>query len=517
MQQFQWRPGVLCAGLPQSSYLPGLQAQSFASELPFRKGPTGSQKELDHESQRATTPINIPELSRQLSGHPNKPFVDTLITGLTLGFDTGFQSLPSTPIQCKNLLSARKDPVAVSELIQKELDKGFLIGPYDSVPFLNFRINPLGLAEHKYSMKKRLIVDLSSPHGDKDIPSLNSLINKEDYSLQYVKVDDAIRLIAKLGQGAWLMKTDISDAFKLLPIKPELWPYHGISWDNKFYFFVRLVFGSRSSPKIFDTLSEAICWIAKHKYGLDYIFHLLDDFLVVEPPHGDANSAMARLLTVFRLLNVPLALHKTQGPCTELEYLGVILDSRNMEARLPSDKIARIGTILDSFVHKKSVTKRELLSILGHMNFASRVILPGRSFVSRLITLSTTASQLHHHLALTAAVRADLAMWSLFLKRWNGVSFFIDEGVLLATDMAIYTDATPSAFGGFYRTRWFQGTFPPAILQEQPSMALFELYPIVMVVFSGAMSGVVNASCFIVTIKLRSTLSIKVVPNVVVL
>jgi hypothetical protein len=187
-------------------------------------------------SLQPSTPINISLLQSQLASHPDKQFVDYLISGLENGFDTGFQELPSQPLVCKNLQSANKDPKAVSLLIQKEVQKGFLQGPFDNIPFNSYRINPVGLAEHKYSKKQRLIVDMSAPHNNPSHPSLNSLIDKETHSLQYVKIDDAIRIIKSLGPGSLLIKTDISDAFKLLPIRPDLWPYHGISWE-KFFFF----------------------------------------------------------------------------------------------------------------------------------------------------------------------------------------------------------------------------------------------------------------------------------------
>ena len=82
---------------------------------------------------------------------------------------------------------------------------------------------------------------MSAPHNNLEDPSLNSLIDKEAHSLQYVTIDNAIRLIKSLGPGTLLFKTDISDAFTLVPMHPDMWPYHGISWKNKFYSYSRLV------------------------------------------------------------------------------------------------------------------------------------------------------------------------------------------------------------------------------------------------------------------------------------
>ena len=71
-------------------------------------------------------------------------------------------------------------------------------------------------------------------------------------------------------------------------------------------------------------------------------------------------------------------------------------------------------------------------------------------------------------------------MWSSFRDSWNGVSLFLDDHMTLATDIQLFTDSTDKAHGGFYNNMWFQGQFPDILLQEDTSMALFELYPIVM-------------------------------------
>ena len=145
------------------------------------------------------SPVKLDKLKAELSSHPDREFVLYLLDGFTYGFDTGFVSLPPTSYICRNLQSGLKDPESVLSLLSKEVDKGFLLGPLDNIPFQDYRINPIGLAEHKYSKKKRLIVDMSAPHNNLEHPSLNSLIDKEAHSLQYVTIDDAIRLINRDG------------------------------------------------------------------------------------------------------------------------------------------------------------------------------------------------------------------------------------------------------------------------------------------------------------------------------
>ncbi|CAF5143754.1 unnamed protein product, partial [Rotaria sp. Silwood1] len=390
----------------------------------------------------ATTPIDICRLEQELVGHPDKEFTSFLLSGLREGFDTGISNIPNKPLECPNLRSARCDPKNVTRLVAEELNKGFLIGPYNSPPFINYRINPIGLVESKYSKKKRLIVDLSAPHNDKDHPSINSLIDKDSYSLSYVTVDDAIKSIQQLGKGAWMNKADIQDAFKLLPIKPSLWPFYGIKWNNYYYFFVRLPFGSRSSPKLFDMLSEAIVWIAEHNYGIKNMLHLLDDFFVVDSPDDGGERTSAIISFIFNRLKIPLSVNKTVGPVQEIEYLGIILDSNRMEARLPQEKVLRIMEMISSLLNRRKCKKRELLVVLGHMSFASRVVIPGRTFVHYLFNLTTYVRSLESHITINRQAQLELTMWYRHLSEWNGTLFFLDPNIFINTDMAFSTDAS---------------------------------------------------------------------------
>ncbi|CAC5382865.1 unnamed protein product [Mytilus coruscus] len=109
---------------------------------------------------------------------------------------------------------ALSQPAHVLKSIESEVEKGYLEGPFDFIPFEHYCINLIGVAEGKYNKKKRLIVDLSAPHEDKKNHSFNELIDKNEFSLQYVSIDDATGTIKSLSFKCWLLKTDITDAFK---------------------------------------------------------------------------------------------------------------------------------------------------------------------------------------------------------------------------------------------------------------------------------------------------------------
>ena len=165
--------------------------------------------------------------------------------------------------------------------------------------------------------------------------------------MTYVKIDDAIKSICQYGKGALMTKFDISDAFKNLPIISSQWPYFCVKWNRQYYVFVRLTFGCLSSPRIFDTLSQAICWIACNICSIQTIFFLLDDFPTIDGPDWCAGTrTMAIMSLLFARLRVPLATQKCIGPTCCLEYLGIILDSENMIAKLPMDKVSENPSVL---------------------------------------------------------------------------------------------------------------------------------------------------------------------------
>jgi hypothetical protein len=61
-------------------------------------------------------------------------------------------------------------------------------------------------------------------------------------------------------------------------------------------------------------------------------------------------------------------------------------------------------------VGERKCTKRQMLSLLGHLNFACRVVVPERPFVRRLIEVTKSVPKLHHSVYLTDECREDIFM-----------------------------------------------------------------------------------------------------------
>ena len=163
--------------------------------------------------------------------------------------------------------------------------------------------------------------------------------------------------------------------------------------------------------------------------------------------------------------------------------IGIIIDSQKVEARLPSNKLNRLFVDLNSWHTKKSATLQELQSLIGTLNFACKVIDPGRAFLQRIINLTRRVSKPHNHIRLTNGFREDVKMWQIFLKDWNGTSLFPDSFWENSSNLYLYTDASGTlGFGGIFRTQWFQGKWLPhqTLNTKNISIDWQELYAIVV-------------------------------------
>ena len=168
------------------------------------------------------------------------------------------------------------------------------------------------------------------------------------------------------------------------------------------------------------------------------------------------------MLLTFNTLGVSIAEPKTEGPLLFIEFLGIILDSQKMEARLSPDKLNRLSIELDAWHLKKSATLQELQSLIGTLNFACKVIPPGRAFLQRIINLTRGVPKPHHHIRLTNGFRVDVKMWKIFLKDWNGTSLFLNPCWENSAELSLYTDASGTlGFGGIFQNQWFQGKWLP--------------------------------------------------------
>jgi hypothetical protein len=121
-------------------------------------------------------------------------------------------------------------------------------------------------------------------------------------------------------------------------------------------------------------------------------------------------------------------------------FLGILINALAFELRLPPEKVQRIQVLISSWCTKKSCTRKELESFLGHLCHAATVVRPGRTFLRELFRLLHQAKLPYHHVRLSAGAKADILWWRHFLQSWSGLAFFPQP----QASTHVYSDASGS-------------------------------------------------------------------------
>ena len=159
-----------------------------------------------------------------------------------------------------------------------------------------------------------------------------------------------------------------------------------------------LPFGLRSALEIFNAISNVLEWVCCNE-GVTYMLHYLDDFLLFGSPNpSECSDCLTILLSVFNDLGVPIAEHKTIDPSSTVVFLGIKIDSNNMTLHLPDEKLVELKALILVWMEKKVTVARDVKSLVGKLEHASRVVCPGRSFMRRMLDLLCGVKSNHRHI-----------------------------------------------------------------------------------------------------------------------
>jgi len=454
---------------PVLSYKKHLQILTKHPIIPTRTPPAPEQKTT------LPTPVNPVKLSVYLKNYDLR-LRNYLIDGFVSGFS--ISSFSVTPLQpSNNLHSAYQHPQIVSQKLHKETSLGRIAGPYSEPPLTNMVFSPLGLQPKKAPGQFRVIHHLSFPKGR----SINDGIPRDCATVKYATVGQAIKHILSFGTGCYLAKTDIKSAFRIIPVNPADYHLLGFHWEKEYYYDRCLPMGCSSSCAIFEAFSTALEWIISNQILNVSVLHILDDFLFIASSYRECYLALDKFRHICQDIGVPLAPEKTMGPSQALEFAGIYLDSIDMSASLPLDKIIKFRGCIQDLMATKSATLKQIQSLTGMLNFACGVIAPGRAFSRRLYDLAIGLTKPYHHRKITNEVRRDLTVWNDFLTHFNRKTFFLDFKFLLPSTLHMYTDASTSVgYGGFWGSKWFSGIWPDKCLGL--NIALLEIYPICLAI-----------------------------------
>ncbi len=224
--------------------------------------------DLRHD-QYCPTPINIDRLNDLLSGYDQQKhlyIIEGLCNGFNLQRDTHLTSqAPVTSIP-KNHASALRHPDIVKKKLQDEVAVGRLTGPFLTKSCKDFHVSPLALREKQEKGKYHIIHDLSAPKGN----SVNDTIPEENGKVEYVTLDLAVRIIQSMHNTAYLVKSDIEHAYKLVPVASTDRHFLGICWS--FSMIAHCPWGVEPAVETLKNYRQPFCGFLRTNFILKKLF-----------------------------------------------------------------------------------------------------------------------------------------------------------------------------------------------------------------------------------------------------
>ena len=423
------------------------------------------------------TPLKLASWATELTAYPDEQFKHFILYGIEHGFRIGFDyANHKLTAKGNNMSSTLEHPEIVHDYLATEIALGRIgVVPRGSPAAKACHVSPFGVIQKRPKPGKwRLIIDLSTSSGR----SINNGIEKELCSLSYVSVDHVVNCVLRFGPGALLAKVDIKQAYRNVPVHPDDRHLLCMRWKQELLMDKVLPFGLRSAPIIFSAIADDLQWIIQQK-GVNHLFHYLDDFITIGPPQSQTcHHNLGVITSTCQQLGVPIEPDKTEGPAIRITFLGMEIDSVARIIRLPDDKLTRLRSLLTDWSGRKALTKRELLSLIGHLQHASQAVHQGRSFLRRLINLSTVVKKLDGYVRLNISARSDIMWWRLFAEQCNGSSMLYAYR-RANPQVHVFSDASGSwGCGAFVDELWFQFKRPPNM--PECHISVKEMIPIVM-------------------------------------
>ena len=404
--------------------------------------------------------INIALFERELIGYYDQQVVKFLRYGFPVGHDGSDYS--STPV--KNHKGSRDFPKQIDRYIAKEKSFSAIIGPLQSNPFqVPLSLSPLNTVEKKDSVDRRVILDLIHPVGssvNEGIPSQGHL--GENHVIRYGSVDDLVSLVKVKGKGCLLFKRELKQAYRQIPVDPGDLHLLGWSWNDSIYIDRVLPMGLRSSALMCQRLTDAIAYIMKSR-GFSVV-NYLDDFGGCESL-SRAWLAYEELKTLLNQAGLVESQEKACPPDTNMVFLGILLNTVDLTLQVPKDKLEETKTLALSWKEKMIMTRKELESLIGKLNFLAICVRPGRVFISCLLNVlrrlpKTGSTQISQELL------KDVEWWNVYLPHFNGISMMQMEE-WSAPDQIIACDACLEGCGGITESGEFFHSICPKLVTSQ--------------------------------------------------
>ena len=395
-----------------------------------------------------------------------------LVLLLRYGFPLDFNY--STPLNSvdSNHSSANQYWQDVQAYLDEEKEFGAILGPFQEAPIDNLHVSPFLTRDKPGGAHRRVIVDLSFPHGY----SVNAGVQSETYLgtpflLTLPTIDNITSKVKELGKGCHLYKIDLSRAFRHVKLDPKDYNLLGLRL-NGLYIDSCLPFGFKHGSALFQRLSDAVRFIMAQK-GFS-VTNYIDD-IIGHSVISKSNESFQTLRALLLELSFDISEKKVVQPATRVTCLGVDIDTEQFTVSIPPEKITEILKECNSWANREECTKRQLQSLLGKLLYITKCVRISRPFLNRMLDVLRSADKLSK-ISLTVDFRRDLNWFLEFIPKFNGKAFISHYSI----SEEIELDASLQGLGARWGTQVY--TIPIHLGYENLSIVHLEMLNILVAI-----------------------------------
>ena len=276
-----------------------------------------------------------------------------------------------------------------------------------------------------------------------NLKSLNNFINPPHF-----KMEGFHTLKEILKKGDFMGKLDLKDAYTSVPIALKDRAFLRFLWKGQKFQFSTLPFGLSTAPFVFTKLLKPVAGHLRSQ-GIRLVIYL-DDFLFLNqcPERLQKEMLMAKSL----LENLGFCINQTKSvfsPNRTIEFLGVSVDSTNLQISLPQNKLKGIKKDCQSLLLGKHVRARKLAHTVGKMVAAKEAIrfsMVHVRYLQRVLNIAVRQPMGYESVAyITKEAQQELNWWVEESQSQNGCPI-----QAVTPDLVIQTDASKLGWGAIW-------------------------------------------------------------------
>lgn len=324
-----------------------------------------------------------------------------------------------TPENHKSAVMAREQ---IELTLEKEKKAGRMAGPFTHEEvykyFGFFRTNPMGGAINGDGTI-RMVNDLSHPKGEKEIPSVNSFVDKLNYGTFWDDFEK-VALFFQENPGEWESAIfDWQKAYRQLPSHPSQRRFLCIlDFKGRIWVDLAVGFGGVASCGVFGAPAHVWKVLMEKLLGFPKIFRWVDDNLILRRP--GSTTSLADVTILSNQLGVETNPVKNHEFAEEQRYVGFIWNGKDHTVRLPEDKLKeRTKLVSDLLRLEKAWAFDQVESFIGKLVHTVYIVPHMKAYMRSLYKWIKEWVNKAALRRTPAYVKPDLGEWETCLLTFN--------------------------------------------------------------------------------------------------